>query len=865
MIKNLFKNKSFSTSAIAIIISCFFGFYSFAQLPGTLDSSFGGTGIVMINNGINENFATSVEVQNDGKIVVCGLSGSDILLTRFKTNGIPDSSFGNEGKVIYTNANSFSLAIQNDGKIIVGGSSGTGVNSVFIGIRFNSNGMPDTTFGIMGKTVIPIGNNDATCYSVALQADGKIVLAGSSFNGLISNLALVRLTNQGIIDSTFGINGIVVNTLGDGESFAQTLLIQPDGKIVAGGCSQLFNGTNYIYQFCLVRFDSSGNLDMSFGTNGLSALYPGIGTSVVLQNDGKILLAGRCHISSADYATIIRFNTDGSIDPLFGNNGILSTSIVMGDFAKVKIYSNSEIVITSSSDNGSDFDIAVGRYHMDGSPDISFGTNGKVITAIGSNNEHSNCLAIQNDGKIVVAGSTRNSPIANSVFIILRYFGGYIPAEVTTDPLPQEVCEGQPSTFSVAALGSIPIYYQWYFNHSILNGENNSILSFTNTNIVQAGSYFCIVTNQGGADTSSIVQLTVNPLPIVNIGNDISLCSGTSASLCPGHFSSYNWNNGASTDSIIVSATGDFCVTVSDGNGCVNSSDTVHVVLISPYANQELCMVTFDTLSKHNLVIWEKSVNEGIAAYRLYRESGSSGNYIPIATIAFNAISQFLDTIADPQAFSYKYKISIIDTCLNESALSNFYRTMQLTVSANTSGGGYNLIWTDYMTGIGQYADHYTIYRGFSPNLLVPVYNNVLPSGSGITTMVDFATGYPKYYYRIGYSIPNSCTSSLVKDNATTYIQSFSNTVEISSSGVDLIHQPMEFLIFPSVVQNEFTIETSAEGKQYFDIVNSLGQVIHSLCVEQKGNFDVSFLPAGVYIVRFASNTSAIVKRIVKQ
>jgi hypothetical protein len=374
-----------------------------------------------------------------------------------------------------------------------------------------------------------------------------------------------------------------------------------------------------------------------------------------------------------------------------------------------------------------------------------------------------------------------------------------------------------------------------------------------------------VVTNSVGDDTSSIVHLTVNPLPLVNIGNDISICNGNTATLYPGQFNSYIWNNGATTDSIIISESGEFCVTVTDGNGCMNKSDTVHVVLNSPFANQELCMVTIDTISKHNLLIWGRPINEKISDFRLWRESGSSGNYIPIATIAYNALNQFLDTVANPNAFSYKYKISIIDSCYNESVLSDFQRTMQLTVSLNPMGGGNNLIWTDYMTGTSQYADHYTIYRGYNPNLLLPVYNNVLPSGSGVTTMVDIVTSAGKYYYRIGYSLTNTCTSSSIKDIAASYDQSFSNTVEISSLGISMYDHSQEFTLFPNVVQNELTIETSADGKQNFDIVNSLGQVVYSMIVEKKGTFNVSFLPIGVYMVRLVSANSTIVKRVIKQ
>ena len=294
--------------------------------------------------------------QTDGKIVVAGIASRDIALVRYNPSGSLDQTFGTGGKVITnffdaTNVREQGVGaviIQPDGKIVVAGMVlmdaivRADFNKYDIGLaRYNTNGSLDPTFGTGGKVITNIAANKADVItSLALQPDGKIVAAG--FNGaavspqIPSDFVLVRYNSNGSLDATFGAGGIVITDFNNDIDFASSLVIQADGKMVAGGWT--YNLNDHSYDFALARYDLSGNLDNSFGSGGkvvidLSNSVPNdpggeLLTSMVLLPNGKILAAGtgelNRHTTGTDFL-IARFNSDGSLDTTFGNGGKVTT------------------------------------------------------------------------------------------------------------------------------------------------------------------------------------------------------------------------------------------------------------------------------------------------------------------------------------------------------------------------------------------------------------------------------------------------------------------------------------------------------------------------------------------------------------
>ena len=445
---------------------------------GNLDNSFGFNGIASANGGASET-ARSLAMQNDGKLIAAGFSnqnGKDSFgLVRFNTDGSVDRSFGSFGNVVTPigeDAYSNSVLIQPDEKIVVVGTSEADNQSDynFTLARYNSDGSLDSTFGINGIVTTSIGTTDSYPYSVQIQTDGKLVVVGKSVNGK-KLMTLVRYQGNGSLDNSFGVSGIVTTPVENSDSEARSIAIQNNGKIiVAGDYSNGINNNDYL----IARYNSDGTLDSTFGTNGITTTPIGDHNdepnSVIIQNDGKILTAGRTYNVSEGDIVLVRYNSDGSLDDSFGNNGIkitameksseqayavaklnngkiIATGSIESDadgsnsitirynadgsldntfgangivITKVQfpienitsvalqnINDNEKIITSSYTFNGNNYDFALSRFNPDGTPDNTFGMNGNVIVSINdSSNDYADALAIQNDGKIVVTGKT---------------------------------------------------------------------------------------------------------------------------------------------------------------------------------------------------------------------------------------------------------------------------------------------------------------------------------------------------------------------------------------------------------------------------------------------------------------------------
>ncbi len=284
--------------------------------PGDLDTTFGSSpGKIITSMGTGHDNASAVAVQPDGKIVVAGecLNGSnyDFCLARYLASGALDASFNSTGKVITaigSNSNTVNaLALQPDGKIVVAGYCYNPTNDEVCLARYLANGTLDTSFNTTGKVITAIGSSTDVASAVALQPDGKIVVAGYCWNGNNYDFCLARYLPRGTLDTSFNTTGTVITAIGSSNDTANALALQPDGKlVVAGGCS---NGSNS--DFCLARYLPSGALDTSFNTTGKVITPIGSSTDVAralaLQPDGKIVVAGSCSNGSNNDFCLARY------------------------------------------------------------------------------------------------------------------------------------------------------------------------------------------------------------------------------------------------------------------------------------------------------------------------------------------------------------------------------------------------------------------------------------------------------------------------------------------------------------------------------------------------------------------------------
>lgn len=418
---------------------------------GSLDMTFSsGAGIVTTALGDSDDEVRAVAIQpSDSKIIAAGTSFDSwnaqyaFALARYNTNGSLDTSFNSTGKVTTVIGNkyydqAYAVAVQpSDNKIVAAGLSYIDTKNFFALARYNTDGTPDTTFNTTGIVTTAIGTGNDEAHAVAIQpADGRIVAAGVANNGTKNVFALVRYNSNGSLDTSFGTGGIVTTAVGLSAAGAYSLAIQPNGKIIAAGDSYL--GTGYDV-FTLVRYNTDGSLDTTFGTGGIVTTAIGTGhasaSAVALQPEGKIVAGGAASAGVKSLFALARYNTNGSLDASFGSGGTLTTAIgttepVVNALAVQP--SGGKIVAAGTAANASSqtLSFALARYNPNGSLDTSFNSSGTLITAIGGGGE-ANAVAIQTDGKIVAAGYSNNG--TQNLFTVARYLGDSLSFTVTYD------------------------------------------------------------------------------------------------------------------------------------------------------------------------------------------------------------------------------------------------------------------------------------------------------------------------------------------------------------------------------------------------------------------------------------------------
>ncbi len=407
-----------------------------------LDMTFGNGGKVITH--VGEGGINAIAIQSDGKIVAAGTSrqqpsvpSGELTLTRYNADGSLDASFGNGGMVVTSIGNAYlaanSLAIQADGKIVVAGDVAGNIGGIysqsdFVVVRYNPDGSRDSTFGSSGIVITPVGHQNDYARALAIQSDGRIVVAGSV--GVWwdddENIALVRYNTNGSRDPSFGAGGILADLGGSiSNDPAHAVAIGSDGKIVAAGFR---NGG-----FGLTRYNPNGSLDTSFGANGkVTTLMNGGGDAygVLIQPDGKIVATGN---SDSNTFALARYDPNGALDTSFGTGGKVLTNFGSASESPqgAAIQASGKIVVAGYDGFWPQHQVfVIARYNVDGSPDITFGSLGRATTQFSGNSDDSaHSVAVQADGKIVAAGF--NYTETSLSFGLVRYLGDSVATRRT--------------------------------------------------------------------------------------------------------------------------------------------------------------------------------------------------------------------------------------------------------------------------------------------------------------------------------------------------------------------------------------------------------------------------------------------------
>lgn len=348
-----------------------------------------------------------------------------------------DPSFGAGGTVVTEFPSSYSgaraVAVQADGRIVAAGFAHTNnsIISDFALTRYDASGALDPTFGTGGRVRTDFGGRFDEALAVAVQPDGRVVVAGSSSDANGSDMAVARYNSDGLLDTSFDGDGMALVDFGS-EASARAVALQPDGGIVlAGGVSQPVGGGCCVADFALVRLTSVGALDSSFDGDGrvvtdfLAGADNGhdVAQAVRVQADGRIVAAGAgvAGVVSVDFA-VARYLADGSLDPAFSDDGLVTTDFV-GYFDEIRdlavdtsgrlVAGGQSCEFPGNADEVCDFGLA--RYTSNGTLDRRFGRKGRVRTDLGADlSEGIRGVVVQADGRIVAAGDT-SGPGASDV------------------------------------------------------------------------------------------------------------------------------------------------------------------------------------------------------------------------------------------------------------------------------------------------------------------------------------------------------------------------------------------------------------------------------------------------------------------
>lgn len=403
------KNKFCIVRLLHIILNFIFLVPLLFGQAGAIDSSIGNNGAVVTNVRPLSDQGICIRNLKDGKILISGnthdhtsISLSSIALTKLLSNGQLDPTFGNGGRItdnIGFNCNVHDMEILSDEKVLITGThkNSGGAEEIFMA-RFLSNGSRDLTFGTNGFVITKIGFQSAA-YGSCIQPDGKIVITGyvETDNSVVNKLAILRFDTFGRIDSTFGNNGLALPGISDTHGVAVD--ISQNGTIIVSSAT-----------FKIIRLLPSGQLDLSFGDRGiLSTIQMNLSqcNTMHVQSDGKIMLAGSAYIN--DYhGVVIRLHSNGLFDQSFDNDGILifdigsKSEFISSTFTQ----SDNKIVIVGGQViDALKQEAFIARINENGMFDTSFNNNGiKFINLNATSHKLNSCVVLQS-GLVLACGS----------------------------------------------------------------------------------------------------------------------------------------------------------------------------------------------------------------------------------------------------------------------------------------------------------------------------------------------------------------------------------------------------------------------------------------------------------------------------
>jgi len=390
--------------------------------------------------------------------------------------------------------------------------------------------------------------------------------------------------------------------------------------------------------------------------------------------------------------------------------------------------------------------------------------------------------------------------------------------------------------------GAPPYSYLW---------DDDSSTTIATVENLEAGRWYHVtITDENLQYVTDSVMLTQPDPMVINKDYSNKICSGSnegyiSLGLTGGTLPfTFEWSSGDETNIINDLVPGKYSVTITDVNGCSTMDSTI-IDSLTTYQEADICLVTVNN-DNMIMVVWEKTYGEGIAEYNIYREQSLKDNYVKIASIPFDSLSVFIDVGSVPEENPYFYKISITDSCGNESGLSPLHKSIHLVANIGLSSE-VNLNWDEY---VGFEYFNYEIYRGKSITELF----SIRTISASIRSWSDKTAPSGQNFYRILVVKPDPCFPTQLKSTEINSL--FSNFDEETVIGINE-HHSNGLLIYPNPFHDRTTITfPNPEKKEYvITITNLSGQVVRTFsCWEEQSELDRDGLTPGIYLIKLSGD-----------
>jgi hypothetical protein len=458
----------------------------------------------------------------------------------------------------------------------------------------------------------------------------------------------------------------------------------------------------------------------------------------------------------------------------------------------------------------------------------------------------------------------------------------------STFTAPSAICDGDSAAITYTGSATANADFDWSFDEgsTIISGDSVGPYGVT-WNTTGMFTVSLIVQENGCSSDSSGEVVTVNPIPISGFIMEATVCGSDEVDITymgtDSVSADYVWtfDGGIATGSdegpytVTWATEGTKSVTLNVTQDGCESIETVNQIFVAyPFEGTEICVVTIDSLTEKNLIVWERTANVGIASYNIHRQTSTQGVYEKIGNVLYNDLSVFVDSTSEPQKKEHWYKISAVDTCGNESSLSSYHKTVFMQFDADDG----DLNWAGYEIEGGAIGfTSYIIYRGNDSLSLDSI--DVVAGNATVYTDESPEPGTGLRWYRIAGVMPDACSPAVIaggkKAGTGPYNHSLSNldNNRFQSTGIkDMAAARNDLRVYPNPFKERVRVDykLSQNSNVRIEVFNLLGVRVYELYNGDQTpgvyNYDImssDLDQSSIYYLRFTVDGFTAVKKLI--